>query len=293
MRKTWAFFLVCVLVPGLAHAQTTRYNTWSDPNAAAQATSDLTRFKEKLNKLIDEAEKARAADPMFLKDLRDLANGVTNPYPNVVLDDAFADGNFTANPAWQVLSGAYFIESGWGLRNRILQKQPETTQSNSGDDLAKVLLGTIIKRAAGVQDSQTPTENVITTRARVSNAFAMEFEVYSAQSGGHFEIGVFQGDTATVGYRLLYVSGKGVQLHRVGSRGSSLLQSSADAITLEDKKFHSVQWTRATDGTLRVAIDGTEVLSVVDRGFSDPFDGLRISDQGGDFIVKRVTVRGS
>jgi hypothetical protein len=44
---------------------------------------------------------------------------------------------------------------------------------------------------------------------------------------------------------------------------------------------------------MRVSLDGTNVITTSDRGFSDPFDGVRISDKGGDFIIKRVKVSGS
>ncbi len=281
-----------ILLPVTAETQSSRYNTWSDPNnpTAGQST-ELQDFKARLNKLIDEAEKARAADPVFLRDLRALAGEGTSTFSTTLLEDAFADGNFTANPTWQVISGDYFIENGWGLRNRIITKQAQTN-TQSGDDLAKVLLGTIIKRAAGVEDQQGPVENAIITKAAIPNAFAVTTELWSAEANGHFEIGVFQGQDAKLGYRLLYASGKGMQLHRVGSSGSNMIMSSANAITIEDKKFHTVHWTRAKDGTMSVTLDGTKILNIVDRGFSDPFDGLRISNRAGDFIVKKVTVKG-
>lgn len=292
MQKFVAAALAFALVPMSAQAQTSRYNAWSDPAAQAAAATDLQTFRDRLNKLIDEAEKARAADPNFLLDLRKLANGVTDPYPTTLLDDAFTDGNYTANPTWQVLSGEYFIESGWGLRNRILSQQSQTAQINSGDDLAKALLGGIIKRAAGVPNTQSVSENVIATKTPIPNAFSVALEVSSWQPDGHFEAGVYQGQDTAIGYRLIYATGKTLQLVRVGSRGSSVLQTSNKTFALEDKKSHALAWTRSADGTMKVTLDGTEVLSVVDRGFSDPFDGLRLSDKGGDFIVKRVTVKG-
>jgi len=293
MRKILlAGIAAIILMPVTGETQSTRYSTWSDPNnPSAGQTSELQDFKARLNKLIDEAEKARAADPVFLRDLRALANGTTSAYTTTVLDDAFTDGNFTANPTWQVISGEYFVEKGWGLRNRIITKQAQSN-TQSGDDLAKVLLGTIIKRAAGVEDQQGPVENAIITKAAIPNAFAVTTELWSAEAGGHFEIGVFQGQDAKLGYRLLYAGGKGIQLHRVGSSGSSMIKSSANAIAIEDKKFHTVRWTRAKDGTMSVTLDGNEILNVVDRGFSDPFDGLRFSNREGDFIVKQVTVKG-
>jgi len=296
MTATTRLFAVCIiaacLLPAPLGAQNTRYSTWSNPSASGTPGVTLDEFIEKLNTLIDEAEKAKAADPVFLQDLRNLANGSKTPWNTVVLDDSFADGNFTANPVWEVLSGAYFIETGWGLRNKLITAQQTQQSSGSGgDDLAKAILGQILKRAAGTQGTTSgPTQNLIVTRAQISNAFSLDMEISSWQPDGQFEVGVFQGQNANTGYRLLYNSGKGVQIHRVGSSGSSVVATS-DALTLEDKAFHQVTWTRGADGTMRVHVDGTEVLATSDRAFSDAFDGVRISDTGGDFIVKRITVK--
>jgi hypothetical protein len=293
-------FTVCIVVACLCatavHAQNTRYSTWSNPaDSSPGANPGVPQaFIDKLNTLIDEAEKANAADPVFLQDLRNLATGAVNPWNTVVLDDAFADGNFTANPAWDVLSGEYFIETGWGLRNRLITaQQSQQSSGNSGDDLAKAIFGQILQRATGAQGttSSTPGENIIVTRTAISNAFSLDVEMSSWQADSHFEVGVFQGAQASAGYRLLYVSGKGLQVHRVGSSGSSVVATSAP-MTLEDKNFHQISWTRGTDGAMRISLDGKEMISVTDRGFSDPFEGVRISDTAGDFIIKRITVKG-
>lgn len=283
--------VICLAASGLS-AQSSRYSSWSDPSNPGADNATLQTFIEKLNKLIDDAEKAKAADPVFLQDLRNLANGADTPWKTVVLDDSFADGNFTANPVWEVLSGEYFIETGWGLRNKLITaQQNQQTSSGGGDDFAKVLLGQILKRATGTQSTSAPTRNVIVTRAKISNAFALEYEVSSWVADSHFEAGVFQGRNADLGYRLLYVSGKGLQLHRVGSSGSSVVATS-DPVTLEDKKYHKIVWTRGTDGAMRISLDGKDMITVTDRAFSDPFDGVRLSNSAGDFIIKRISVTG-
>lgn len=283
--------VICLAASGLS-AQSSRYSSWSDPSNPGTDNATLQTFIEKLNKLIDDAEKAKAADPVFLQDLRNLANGANTPWKSVVLDDSFADGNFTANPVWEVLSGEYFIETGWGLRNKLITaQQDQQSSSGGGDDFAKVLLGQILKRATGAQPTNTPTRNVIVTRTKISNAFALEFEMSSWVADSHFEAGVFQGQNADLGYRLLYVSGKGLQLHRVGSSGSSVVATS-DPVTLEDKNFHKIVWTRGTDGVMRISLDGKDMITATDRAFSDPFDGVRLSNSAGDFIIKRISVTG-
>jgi len=297
MRILVIITLSVLLLPNALSAQSSRYSTWSDPSASGAANPALDNMIEQLNQLIDDAEKAKAADPTFLRDLRNLANGQREPSQKVLVDDTFADGDYTNNPAWQVVSGEYFIESGWGLRNKLISTTQQTSSSssgNSGEDLAKVLLGQILKRATNTPSQPTaPAENLITLSTPISNAFNVEIEMSSWVADSHFELGVFQGQQAQIGYRLLYVSGKGIQLHRVGNSGSSVVATSLDPITLEDKGSHVIAWSRGSDGSMRVSLDDTEIITTSDRGFSDPFDGLRISDKGGDFIIKHVKVSGS
>lgn len=305
MKRFLLFFLVSLALPAVALAQTSKYSTWSDPSSPSAQTSsnaDVKGFADKLNKLIDEAEQARAADPTFLKDLRALANSYSLPTLRPVFSDTFEDGNYTQGPAWNVVSGAYFIESGWGLRNKILeagQTAQATNKVDSGEDLAVAILGSILKQATGTQQQQSTNssqasaqENLITSSVRISNAFDMSMEVSSWIANGHFEAGVFQGNNASAGYRILYQSGQPLQLLKVGSKGRSTIAQSNTLLTIEDKKFHIIRWSREASGEMNVSVDGKEMIRATDRSFSDAFDGVRLSDQGGDFIVKRISVDG-
>lgn len=306
MKRFLLIFLLSLALPAVALAQTSKYSTWSDPSKPASqgaGTADVTGFADKLNKLIDEAEKARAADPTFLKDLRALANSYSIPTLRTIFSDTFEDGNYTQGPAWNVSSGAYFIESGWGLRNKILEAgQPAQTEQKveSGEDLAVALLGSILQQATGAQQQQQaaasaqtrPQENLITSSVRISNAFVMEMDVSSWVANGHFEAGLYQGSNANVGYRILYQSGQPLQLLKVGSKGRSTIAQSNTLLTIEDKKFHTIRWSREASGEMIVSVGGKEMIRVTDKSFSDAFDGVRLSDQGGDFIVKRISVDG-
>ena len=297
MRVLMIIALSILLLPNAVSAQSSRYSTWADPTASSAPNPALDKLVAELNKLIDKAEKAKAADPTFLQDLRNLTNAQRAPSQKLLVSDAFADGDYTNNPAWQVVSGEYFIESGWGLRNRLITANPQTssnTSGNSGEDFAKAILGQLLKQATKTPSQPAASsENLITLSTPISNAFDLEVEMSSWLADSHFELGVFQGEQALIGYRLLYISGKGIQLHRVGNAGSSVIATSSQAITIEDKDFHTIIWSRSGDGSMRVSLDGTNVITTSDRGFSDPFDGVRISDKGGDFIIKQVKVSGS
>ena len=64
-------------------------------------------------------------------------------------------------------------------------------------------------------------------------------------------------------------------------------------MNLEDKKFHQLEWTRRMDGAMRIAIDGREILAATDMGFQADFDGLRMVNRGGDYVLGRIAIHGT
>ena len=85
---------VAAVSAGPALAQT-KYAPWQDPNAAKQSAQKSQTLIDELKKLIDDAEKSRAADPRFLSDLRELARRHERPRRVTLVSDDFSDGNFT------------------------------------------------------------------------------------------------------------------------------------------------------------------------------------------------------
>ena len=76
-------------------------------------------------------------------------------------------------------------------------------------------------------------------------------------------------------------------------QGSAVIASAPGPLNLEDKKTHRLEWTRSADGLMRVAIDGREVISATDVAFRSDFDGFRMVNRGGDYIVKQLKVYGT
>src|SRR5262245_51778835 len=85
-------------------------------------SGDMQELLKNLRALIDEADKNNTADPTFLDDLRDLANTYDNQWPVKIVYDDFKDGDYTANPAWTVVSGTWRIDAkgkAGGLRSTV------------------------------------------------------------------------------------------------------------------------------------------------------------------------------
>ncbi len=294
---------VFALVGAPASAQE-RYSPW--PGAEPSVSADRERlqgFVDRLNTLIDKGEKARAADPRFLRDLRDLGRGYDRPWRKLVLADDFGDGNFTADPAWTVTAGRYWVEGGWGLRSKVdpaaTQPQPQQQEKLSDRDAALAILGTILGQAAGRGKRGEPAATgvaataAIHTGVRITNAFAIEIDLSSWLGQGRLEFGPYRGADRATGYRLAYTPGGGLELLRVSPWGSSVIERVAGPLTLEDKKAHRIEWTRRPDGAMAVTVDGKALFTAVDRGFTDPFDGFLMVNRGGDYILKRLAVYGT
>lgn len=292
--------LIACLAVALPAAAEQGYSTWSSPDASAPPPTDrVQELVDRLDALIDKAEKARAADPVFLGDLRDLTRGYRRPWRSRLLFDDFRDGDFTANPVWTEVSGRFWVEKDWGLRSSVEATRRQSSAGGqqgklSGRDAALAILGQILNPSAGQTSGEpaAPASSTIVTALAITNAFAIELDLSSWQGQGRIELGPYQGAARTAGYRLAYTPGGPMELLRVSSRGVSVIDSTPGPLNLEDQKAHRIEWTRHIDGTMTVSVDGEEKISAIDRGFRDPFDGFLISNLGGDYIVRQVTILG-
>lgn len=295
-----------ILPWGGAYAQSagTPYGSWSPPGATSNAVTDaqLESLLKELNAMIAKAEKARAADGVFLQDLKALAARYQNPTAARLLFDDFSDGDYQRDPAWSVTSGEYWVERGYGLRSKVIDAAAApaaTSGSVSKEQLAISVLGALLnganKNAAPAQPQPTAVVNKpssIETRTRISNAFTITVELSSWKADGVFEIGVTQG-LDNSGYRIAYMSGQNARLElvKVTSRGRGTVDSKT-LPALEDQKVHSLTWARAADGAMTVSMDGKAILNARDASFRDPFEALQLSAQGADVIVKSVQLMG-
>ncbi len=297
MRTVTLFLSLLFFAPG-ALAQNT-YKPWTNPDTSAAVIENRYQdLVKRLKELIEKAEQARAADPAFLKDLRDLTQPASPIAQPQILSDDFSDGNFERNPTWTVLAGEYWVEKGWGLRSAIAAKA-QTSTHQSSQDAAALLFGKILNQALGgsqgAQQKAKPNEAIISTPVTISNAFHLQASLSSWTAEGRLELAVYQGKLSAgiqpAGYRLAYIPGGKLELIRVSARGSSIMNTATLAKPLEDKKFHAFEWLRQSDGRMTVRIDGVDILSATDLGFRDPFNGLVLINQGGDYILKQVEIR--
>ena len=252
---------------------------------------------EALEQLIERAEQTKAADKSFLADLRELADtydaqgyeGSTyaqdqeedaddeDAAGRVLIEDDFADGDFTREPSWTVTAGQFRVEQD-GLRSMVREQQAST--DNTGQAIAGAILGAITGQA-------TPRAYAaIHNGTDVPNAFEIDLSL-RATGDGRFDFGPYQGN-GEAGYRLSYTPGASpvVQLLKSGSNGTAVIDSYNGDLG-QDVEF---TWSRDEAGQMTVEANGETLFEVRDRSFTQNFQGFLMLNAGGDFTVESVTV---
>ena len=352
---------------------------WNDQPQAASDQGDA--LVEEVNDLIDAAERARAADPKFLEDLRQALEDYQGPKLVQLLHDDFRDGNFTRNPRWQEAEGEFTIDRNSGLKSMAKKPQPseadmmsehlkvfeakkadkgrytlvqsvtlankpyvpvgeeierveaaiksadgpsalksrlaelEDIRENSGrftlvqsiilsgkptipvgeeiehtrDAIAKEQAAKAAERAA-----RESARSELFTRVVISNNFTIQLDMISTKADGRFEIDVFQGYQRNAGYRLAYNAGASpsFELLRFGRSGERRLATHNRALNLEDDYRHRILFSRDESGGMSVSVDGRALVQVSDRSFRDPFNGIALVNDGGEFTVREISVMG-
>jgi hypothetical protein len=318
LRPIAALCAAALITAMPAAAQDSRYSSnWGTPPSRATAQSggesSAQRLVDELDRLVDQAEKARAADPVFLRDLRDLARRYDWPWSTRVLADDWSDGNATASPAWQITGAPISVDGRYGLRTLVERAATPAAAPGSGNqakpgDVALQIFGQILRQQSQASgNAQQPaaaapaaTTTELVTTVALSNAFALELDLYAnarPASGdeGLIEVGVGQGASG-YGYRLSATFGAAggttLALLRVGASGITVAERAASAIDLADGATHRLQLTRDRAGGMRLLVDGSVVSQIGDRAFTDGFDRVVIVNRGGDYTLRAVAAYG-
>ena len=298
MRTISAFsvglLLACVAVAPAGAADTApRYKAWQGSQKPGQ-TDTLIR---NLTALIDEADRSKAADPRFIQDLRELladyqsggqgggsaAGDGGRPMVKLFNDD-FQDGDFTRNPTWTVSAGAFDLDSNRGLHSSI---------GVAGKQSVGTMLGGLLKQQQQ-GTGQEATFASIYTPVKISNAFSMQVEIASRNTG-RVDFGPYAGAAGDTAYRVTYKPGSqgGLQLQRVTPQGTTMIGHWDGAIDTANKRRHTVKMTRDNRGAMQVWLDGQKVIDARDDAIRQPFDGFLLVNSNGEHWVRSVAIEGT
>jgi hypothetical protein len=283
--------LVLALGPAAAQESAPRYQQWPGNNGAPP---DVDKLVQQLEKLIDQAEHDRAADPQFLSDLRDVLGDYRNPWQDRLLYDDFRDGNYAYNPTWTVTSGAFKVDTKGnttGLRSTIVA--PGTSvKSNPTLNILGTLLGNPNPQTSV---SDAPYAAIYTT-LRISNAFVVRLEFMSGERRGRIDFGPYQGPAGSVAYRVAYIPGQAtdsLKLIRITQKGAVTIGSYPGPLNLEDGRRHLLEWRRDRRGAMTVSLDGRDMITAQDRTIPRPFDGMLLINSGGTYWVRSLAIDGT
>lgn len=277
------------------------------PLAAQTGDDKLKNLLEELDSLIDKGEAQKQADPWFLQDLRALSERYGQTWPVVLLDHRFESSNSLPKAPWEIRQGQMKMDWSRGLRSRVeatrAQAKPKSDEERVGE-----LVGSLLGRALGGGNSEgsrkpatdPTTPAVAVAETPITNAFQLQAEISTramprAAEGG-LELGLLQAGNA--GYRLLLTprsdSGATVTLYAVSPRGTQRVVDSAEyTAALADDQPLQVTLARRPNGLMSAALGETQLISVSDGSFNDPFTGVMVANRGGDYAVKRLTLRGT
>lgn len=269
-----------------------KYGTWDNP---AMETRELVN---ELRQLVDKADKARAADPKFLRDLRKLAARYDKPLLRTLFNDDFRDGDFTHNPAWQVVSGKFRVDSTTGLRSLVEQYQSsndEQQPTDIGDMLFDVLrkeLEKDKKKKEQKYDEFRYQPAIIRLDHHIPNAFVMRAELISVQHHGRVDFALYQDSRKLSGYRLSYTpdSSQPFQFLRVSERGESVIDAYRKPVKLEDNQVHVLEWHRDQRGKMTLKLDGALLFSTEDSWLREAFNGFALINNGGEYALQNITL---
>lgn len=203
------------------------------------------------------------------------------------LVDDFADGDFTRNPPWRVLSGEFRVEDG-RLVTRV-----ETATADPQREIGQALLRDVLGGALGVAVPGQARSAAITHATWIGNAFAVDVRLAGQdRPGARLDFGPYRQADAASGYRLAYVSGESRPLRLLAvTEGRSATIATADpGVDLLDGQMRLIQWARDAEGRMTVAIDERTVLEARDRTIAGDFDGFSIVNRGGAWSVDSVSV---
>ncbi len=277
---------------------------------------ELQGLVDELRTLAEKSRNERAADRWLQQALEDLVSKYDWPWRSELLIDEFSDGNFTADPAWTVLSGKFWVDASLGLRSSVRPKpQSRRSESNrersrdSSKDVGRAIFGQLLDQAfkddEPEESGSRPERDVsqegparIRLDTRITHAFSLEldFSVHHEPGvEGHFEVALLQEEAGDYGYVLAVRTGEQgmMDLYRLRRGQRELVNSSTLKGDTAIGKRHELVWRQANNGQVEVCMNGEESMNLQDRAFRDPYTCLEFVNQNGEIGVSRVRILGT
>lgn len=276
--------------------------------SAAPDNQQLQTLVDQLREITEKARKERAADRWLLNELEELVSRHDWPWRNELLNEDFSDGNYDQNPAWNVVSGQFWVDGRLGLRSRSEQEEetPAPQPQEQKKDLGKALFGALLQEAMRGKERQQPQPEPAQKRdqpaeiqlaLQIPTVYALQLE-FSAHNppneAGQIEFSLYQGKSGDTGYRLILMLGEKSSLELLSRiNGKTRVIDRVEFGNISDGQTHAIEWRRDPNGQIEVLMDEQPLVRARDHSFRHPFTQLSLRNQGGDFAIGSVTLHGS
>jgi len=265
--------------------------------SAGQGSQDMKELLKELDRKVDDADKRMVAHPNFIKELRKLIDKYQARLRDIFINETFSDKNYTSNPAWQVMRGAFRVNA-----DKRLYSQADAYYADRGDqqetgrkkEAFEIIIGEILKPRGGEDDREAEPERervdevaAIRTRAGISPDYEVDLEIVSHSDWGSMDIVLLGGNNLTPKYRLRYhpapSQDRPIEIIRERNGRQYMIDSATKYPDLDDGRVHRLQWTRDTKGNMTVLVDGREIISTVELYYRDKFSGIELVNRGGTY----------
>ena len=272
------------------------------PTADAEISNqNYQSLLDELQQKVDEADKRMVAHPKFLDELRALIEKYRAKIRKSFFSDNFSDGNFTENPVWQVKSGQFRIDRDKRLWSKVSTTAPVTTTTEKPLSTEQQAIGILLRGIMGSdqkvlpqQESTTPEqgEAIIKIWANIEPAFEIDISFVSESEWGSMEVVLLGGSPEKTRYRLIYQAAasenRPIEIIRERSGRAYTIESAIRYSNLDDSKLHRLQWIRDLNGTMKVLVDGKEILQTAEVYYRDVFSGLALINKSGTYAWDSV-----
>jgi len=268
---------------------------------SANNNATTQNMVNELKKLTNQAERNRSANYRLIDQLRDLAARYDQPWDHHVLFDDFRDGDFLQNPVWHSNSNDFWVTRSIGLRTELnaqTREPPQAAQHDTSPEAAIIGMifgGTMQQQHLPRQDPVRHIRADLSARVMIGNAFSMTLNISIMgrnNNSSSFEFGPYQGQNMESGYRLLYQAGvrPALKLLRYRRGTSAVIDIYDTGKLLGDGNMHKLNWQRSANGMMSISLDGRRLIHVRDQSYRDPFDGFVMTNRGGDFAIRSVSI---
>lgn len=269
---------------------------WGQTGKTSDELNNNEQLLKDLTVLLEKGRQRRAAQSWFLNDLSKLINQNQTDWSVILLHDDFQDGNFTVSPKWSVLSGHFEVNNKGLYSQAITQASQPEKRSQEKQDFSTAILGAILEHATRNDEKNKKTNKTdeiakIVTHQVIPASFALKAKLTIQAKKGRVEFGPYAGDAQQQGYQLLISPEQDqIELLRINSRGSSVVDSKRKAVSLN--QAHVFEWLRDESGMMTLAMDGEQLFHISDRRYMNDFSGFMLKNLSGAMILHEIIVVG-